>query len=138
MRRMWYLLYRFYDADRQPLYIGITTGDAFRWTQHRKRADWWPLAESVAVSTYHTHDELLVAEKAALRHEQPRFNKQGVRWPSTTYLRFDGTAADAAAHLFSVAHPDFLLRLSSLLAQPERFPQPSPPPRAWPDDDIAP
>ena len=121
-------LYRFYDADGIPLYIGITSGSALRWNQHRKLSEWWPLATFVAVSRYGTWEEVGAAEKAAIRSEQPRYNKQFRRWPASTTVRLDGTAEEAAVHLHGTAHPGFLAELAVLLAMPERFPQPSPPP----------
>ena len=130
------VLYRFYDASRQPIYIGIThTGDA-RLAAHRKRSPWWPLAEYIAVSVYPNWTELEKAERAAIRAESPRFNKTGTSWRQQVVLRLDGEAADAAAELHRIARPEFLSELAELLAQPERFPQPEPPPPVrFPDGD---
>lgn len=125
---LWHFVYRFYDAAKAPLYIGITSCNATRWDQHRKHSEWWLLAEYVAVSVYGTSEELEAAEKAAIRREQPQFNRQFKRWPTQTAIRLDGKPEDVAAHLFSVARPEFLHELARLLAAPERFPQPAPPP----------
>jgi hypothetical protein len=125
-----HLVYRFYDTDVQPLYIGLTYGGLERWDQHRKRSEWWPLAEYAAVSFYESYDAIKVAEKAAIRQEQPRFNKLHLRGPANTSLRLRGPAEDAAAQLFRDADPGFISELAHLLAQPERFPQPEPPPPA--------
>src|SRR5947207_2804128 len=46
------ILYRFYDAEQHPLYIGITQTGAARLAAHRRRSEWWPLAEYIAVSVY--------------------------------------------------------------------------------------
>lgn len=123
-------VYRFYGADLQPLYIGLTYGGAMRWHQHRKQSEWWPLAEYVAVSFYASYEDIHVAEKAAIRHEQPRFNKQFVQGPAIAMLRLRDPAEEAAAQLFRDADPEFVRELARLLTQPERFPQPEPPPPA--------
>lgn len=128
-------VYRFYDAALNPLYIGLTYGLPTRWDQHRKGAEWWLLAQYVAVSFYPSYDAIKVAEKAAIRHEQPRFNKVHRRGPANTSLRLHGPAEDAAAQLFRDANPEFISELARLLTQPERFPQPEPPPPARLADD---
>jgi hypothetical protein len=124
------LVYRFYDADLKPLYIGVTSGGLERWDQHRKRSEWWPLAEYVSVSFYESYDAVRVAEKAAIRHEQPRFNKAHVRGPANASLHLHGPAEAAAARLFRDADTEFIAELAQLLTQPTRFPQPVPPPPA--------
>lgn len=131
------LLYRFYDSDLQPLYIGITAVGGTRWDQHRKHSEWWPLAEYVAVSFYESYDAVRVAEKAAIRHEQPRFNRLFLRGPANASLHLHGAAGVAAAQLFRDADPEFISELAQLLTQPERFPQPPPPPPARFADDEA-
>jgi hypothetical protein len=124
------ILYRFYDVDRAPLYIGIThTGDA-RMGVHRRRSDWWPLAEYIAVSVYPNWSSLEEAERAAIRAEHPRFNKAGTRWRQQVLVRLDADPNDVAAELHRIGRPEFLAELAALLDQPERFPQPSPPPPA--------
>lgn len=127
---LWPYLYRLYDADLQPVYIGISSCHATRLDNHRKRSAWWPLAEYIAISVYPTYEAALKAERAALRHERPRFNKQGVRGPAKVPIDTRGTAEAAAALLFRQVDPAFVAELAALLAQPERFPQPSPPPPA--------
>lgn len=127
---LWPYLYRFYNAHRQPLYIGISSCYATRLDNHRKRSEWWPLAEYIAISAYPSHEEVKEAERAALRHEQPRFNKIHVRGPANLSIPLHGEAEPAAALLFREAMPEFVAALTELLAQPERFPQPAPPPPA--------
>lgn len=127
---LWPYLYRFYDADLKPIYIGISSCSATRIDNHRKRSEWWPLAEYIAISVYSTPTAVEAAERVALRHEKPRFNKQGVRGPAHLSIHARGPAQDAAALLFRQAPAEFVAELAALLAQPERFPQPSPPPPA--------
>ncbi len=128
--RLWPYLYRFYDADRQPLYLGISSCTAIRLDAHRRQSGWWPLAECIAISAYGTDEAVKAAERAALRQEQPRFNRAGVRGPAYARISLHGAAEDAAAVLFRDASPEFLTALATLLGQPERFPQPVPPPPA--------
>ena len=125
-----HLVYRFYDAYVKPLYIGLTYGGLERWDQHRKKAEWWSLAEYAALSFYPSYEAIQVAEKAAIRHEQPRFNKLHRRGPANASLRLHGPAEDAAAVLFRDADAEFVSELAQLLTQPARFPQPVPPPPA--------
>lgn len=127
---LWPYLYRFYDANRRPLYIGISSCTAIRLDAHRKQSKWWPLAEYIAISVYPSYDAVQEAERAALRHEQPRFNKQGIRGPANVSLHVHGDAVTAAARLYREATPEFVAALAVLLAQPGRFPQPPPPPPA--------
>ncbi|MFJ6667464.1 GIY-YIG nuclease family protein [Streptomyces sp. NPDC091383] len=122
------ILYRFYDADRQPLYIGIThTGDT-RIATHRRQSKWWPLAEYIAISVYPNWSSMEKAERAAIRAEKPRFNKAGTQWRQQVIVRLDADPADVAAELHRIARPEFLAELAAHLAQPDQFPQPSPPP----------
>jgi hypothetical protein len=123
-----YLLYRFYDGDRQPLYIGIThTGDA-RLAVHRRRSSWWPLAEYIALSVYPSWASLEEAERAAIRAEMPRFNKAKTQWRQQVLIRLDVDPKDVAAELHRIGRPNFISELADLLARPEEFPQPLPPP----------
>lgn len=124
---IWPFLYRFYDDARRPLYIGITSSNATRWDQHRKRSEWWPLAEFVAVSVYDTYADVLDAERFALRAETPRFNRQGIRWPTHAALNLDRPPEVAADLLLRQARPEFLARLVQLIQDPSRAPQEAPP-----------
>ncbi|MDG9701713.1 GIY-YIG nuclease family protein [Streptomyces sp. DH37] len=67
-------LYRFYDASRSPLYIGISRNLPDRWNWHRCNTDWQARARYVAVSFYPTRYGAYVAEAAAIRRENPQFN----------------------------------------------------------------
>lgn len=131
------ILYRFYDANRQPLYIGIThTGDA-RLAAHRRISAWWAEAKYIAVSVYRTWAALEEAELAAIRSEKPRFNKAKTLWRQQVVLRLDGDPEELAAELHRIARPSFVSELAALLAQPDRFPQPVPPPRPrFPDEEA--
>jgi excinuclease UvrABC nuclease subunit len=71
---MRYILYRFYDANRQLLYVGITNYPRERWRLHRRKSSWW---SSVAfVSVHHLPDEKAAraAERKAIQTENPMHN----------------------------------------------------------------
>ncbi|MFH8531579.1 GIY-YIG nuclease family protein [Streptomyces tendae] len=70
------VLYRFYGANKQLLYIGVTGQPRERWPAHRRKAAWWSLAAYVAVEIHPTEWQALNAERAAIKTENPQFNKR--------------------------------------------------------------
>lgn len=66
-------LYRFFDSDRVLLYVGITNDPSRRWSQHSNKP-WWTEVALVTLEQFSTRDAVLVAEKDAIRDEQPRYN----------------------------------------------------------------
>lgn len=126
------ILYRFYDAEQQPLYIGITHTGYIRLASHRSRSEWWPLASYVAISEYPDWSALEEAETAAIRAERPRFNKAKTLWRQRVVLRLDADPDEVADELHRIARPEFIRELGLLLTQPDRYPQPTPPPTAFP------
>lgn len=127
---LWPYLYRIYDADVRPLYIGISSCTPLRLDGHRRQSQWWPLAEYIAISVYPSSRASEEAERAAIKHEQPRGNKKGLRGPATVPVPAHGSPEEAAAVLFRQTTAEFVAELAALLAQPDRFPQPEPPPPA--------
>ncbi|MEV3895385.1 GIY-YIG nuclease family protein [Streptomyces anulatus] len=121
-------VYRFYAADREALYTGVTSGPPFRWKAHRKNAEWWPLARYVAVSFYASHESAIRAETAGIKAERPRFNRQGIKPRTHVSLHLTDGAEAVARELHKVASPEFVRELLQHLAEPECFPQPLPPP----------
>lgn len=122
------LVYRFYDAAQQPLYTGMSTNGTLRWDGHRKSSPWWALTEYVAVSFYGTSQEAATAELAAIRAERPVCNRQGLAPRKQVLIKFGDGAEAIAAELHNIADPDLVRQLAQLLATPERFPGPTPPP----------
>ncbi|MGV9913426.1 GIY-YIG nuclease family protein [Streptomyces tendae] len=126
------LLYRLYGGDRTPIYIGKTTTSIARLEQHRRHAEWYGLVEFTAMSLYPDHTLLLRAERAAIRGEQPRFNKQDRRGRRRVELDLRGPAEAAAATLLDEADPQFLADLMRILGTPSRSLQAAaPPPPQW-------
>ncbi|MFF7411587.1 GIY-YIG nuclease family protein [Streptomyces lydicus] len=70
-------LYRFYDARRQLLYVGISQQMMVRWSAHRNRAKWWAQVAYVAVSFFPGDCPIssATAERASIAHEKPPHNK---------------------------------------------------------------
>lgn len=69
-------LYRFRDANGELLYVGLTRSGQRRFRKHAEEKDWWPLVTRVDVEHFPTADEAVEAERAAIRAEHPRFNRQ--------------------------------------------------------------
>jgi len=74
-------LYRFYDADEQLLYVGITSDPWRRWRQHVLEKAWYPQVKHQAVTWYDSRIRAELAEQSAIRCERPRFNIAGAVRP---------------------------------------------------------
>jgi len=66
-------LYRFYDADKVLLYVGVTTNPMRRWAEHRN-GPWWRSARFLAIEPV-PPAERLQREQQAIESEHPRFNR---------------------------------------------------------------
>jgi len=84
------LLYRFFDAERSPLYIGVTTAPTDRWRAHRQ-AEWWALARFVSLEAVPPR-ERLEYERRAIKTERPKFNRLRPGQPIRARLRLDYSA----------------------------------------------
>lgn len=69
------ILYRFFGAAGELLYIGITGDAATRWKNHSKKQPWWPLVRRIEIEQFATRAEVEAAEKGAIRAEGPIYNK---------------------------------------------------------------
>jgi len=69
-------LYRFFSADGQLLYIGISLNAATRADDHRRHQPWWP--DAVRMTVEHLGDvtrrDALQAERTAIAMERPLHN----------------------------------------------------------------
>ncbi|MFF0409153.1 hypothetical protein ACFYUY_01790 [Kitasatospora sp. NPDC004745] len=72
-------LYRFFDARKRLLYVGVSGQLRERWPKHRRKAPWWSEADFVSVEHWSTEVDALAAERAAIAAEQPLFNKRSAR-----------------------------------------------------------
>jgi predicted GIY-YIG superfamily endonuclease len=69
-------LYRFFNAEGQLLYVGITHRLRHRWREHARTyaATWWPKAASRTVEWYPNRIEAQRAEQEAIKAEAPLYN----------------------------------------------------------------
>ena len=73
-RRHRHELYRFYDSQGILLYVGITNSVRNRTSQHRYTQPWWDLVSQMTVERFATRAESEIAERVAIRDEDPLFN----------------------------------------------------------------
>lgn len=125
-------VYRFYAADRRPLYFGITTGSPLRLVDHRRTSAWWPLAEFIGISVYPTYQDALKAETAVIKAETPAFNRQGLKPCTQAVIKFADGPEVIAAEFHRAASPELVRELARLLAAPELFRPPTPPAPVFP------
>jgi predicted GIY-YIG superfamily endonuclease len=69
-----HVLYRVYDAQGALLYIGITMNPGSRFAQHSEDKPWWTDVADIRVEHYGSREEVLAAERDAIKSEHPRFN----------------------------------------------------------------
>jgi len=67
-------LYRFYDAEGDLLYVGVTGNLASRFSDHRRMSPWWAHADRHEVEWLPHWSAALQAERRAIRDEAPRWN----------------------------------------------------------------
>lgn len=68
------MLYRFYDADNVLLYVGITMNPSQRWKSHSEEKAWWFDVATVRSQRFDSREEVLKAERQAIRSERPLHN----------------------------------------------------------------
>lgn len=78
-------VYRIFDADGNPIYVGCTVDPVIRLQAHRYKAPWWHLYATHDLQWFDTDREGAAAEKAAIEELQPPFNKSG---RTRTYGRY--------------------------------------------------
>ncbi|ABD58284.1 G-I-Y Y-I-G endonuclease [Mycobacterium phage Martik] len=71
---MAHVLYRFYSATGQLLYVGITMNPPQRFKAHRDSKDWWSEVAGISIENYNTREELENAERRAIQVEHPLHN----------------------------------------------------------------
>lgn len=67
-------LYRFYNADAELLYIGITVNFDQRRTAHRAEKSWWPEVASHTLTKYPCRLDAAIAERESIVAEKPFYN----------------------------------------------------------------
>lgn len=73
-----YEVYRLYNAADELLYIGKTHAIHQRLPQHSqpKGSQWWPEVAYCTLEQFPSDHTALVAERAAIRSELPRYNRR--------------------------------------------------------------
>lgn len=74
-------LYRFFDAEEELLYIGISKDPATRWEQHRAKP-WWRDVSMRVIEWYDDRPAAERAERKAIVAEGPRYNVQHNQRPA--------------------------------------------------------
>lgn len=69
------VLYRFFDKDKNLLYIGISKSFGNRFNQHAHISEWFAKANSVTIEHYPNRASVETAEKKAIKSERPKYNK---------------------------------------------------------------
>jgi predicted GIY-YIG superfamily endonuclease len=68
-------LYRFFDSNKQLLYVGISINAYERAKQHRKEKYWWEEVATITLTRYEHRQDVEEAERWAIKNEQPLYNK---------------------------------------------------------------
>jgi hypothetical protein len=95
-----FVLYRFFDADGELLYIGKSVNVWSRFTSHRSGSAFYPEATKVTLQRgFKTEDRLSEAEISAIRAERPRYNKtHNTRWHAGAWNRVPLTDMPLLTH----------------------------------------
>ncbi len=67
-------LYRFYSAENELLYVGVSWNVESRWHDHLCKKEWWPDVERATIEHFSTRHAAECAEKQAIRREFPIWN----------------------------------------------------------------
>lgn len=71
-------VYRFYDADEQLLYVGVSSNLRTRWKEHEDNRPWWGDIARHDVTWFATRAKALAEESRAICEDSPRYNSQGI------------------------------------------------------------
>ncbi len=67
-------LYRFFNVERDLLYVGITADPTRRFDKHSREKDWWTEVEIIEMQHFPDRQSVLAAEREAIRDEKPLHN----------------------------------------------------------------
>lgn len=67
-------VYRFFNADNELMYVGISMNFNSRLNKHRQR-DWWPLVTRIEIEWHQGRESAKAAERAAIADEKPIYNR---------------------------------------------------------------
>lgn len=77
-------LYRFYDAEENLLYVGVTQRGPARFKEHASNKDWWSRVATITLEHFASSEDAYIAEGHAIRAERPRHNVVSNRRDSRT------------------------------------------------------
>ncbi len=69
-------LYRHFDSKGELLYIGVSYHAMYRMSQHKDSAKWFDEISVIKVEQYPTRKMAELAEKRAIKKENPKYNKK--------------------------------------------------------------
>lgn len=69
-----HVLYRFFDAGGDLLYVGVTNDPGRRWSRHASDKPWWNEVDRIEIDRYPDRTSVLAAERKAVQDERPRYN----------------------------------------------------------------
>lgn len=72
-------VYRYFDAERRLLYVGVTQQHLKRRVQHHIRSGWYRLVVDVSFERHPTRYLAVQAERRAIESESPIHNRQRYR-----------------------------------------------------------
>jgi len=72
---MTYAVYKHFDVDGQPLYVGLSCNVEARQCDHKAR-EWWPLSAKMQVVECGTEQIAKDYERREIYRLRPRFNRQ--------------------------------------------------------------
>lgn len=80
-RETTHILYRFFNASGELLYIGVTQDPQARFKSHQYDKSWFSEVASSTMEHFSSRQELIAAELAAIRRESPKYNVAGTWQP---------------------------------------------------------
>ena len=69
-----HFLYRHFGVNLELLYIGVTNNVQRRVKDHSKNSDWFPTVRNITMEVFESREEVLDAEKEAIKKEKPKHN----------------------------------------------------------------
>ncbi|MCR4303715.1 MAG: hypothetical protein NUV63_05740 [Gallionella sp.] len=82
-----YALYRCLGKNGKPIYIGMSLSIYRRITAHKNSSHWFNEVHSITISRFLNIDSCRLAEKKAIFHERPKYNKQEMEKENQKRLR---------------------------------------------------
>lgn len=92
-------LYRFFDAENDLLYIGITHRLEGRLAQHKRVKPWGEVA-SITLEWHSSRRDAIAAEVEAIQAERPRWNVKHQN--GAVHARYDGAAGGLVGQFFHI------------------------------------